>query len=59
MDNTAVTPEGITISLVCPHAGCIVQEKDQKWICGCHGSEFDLEGRLLKGPAKTDLKAVA
>ena len=56
--NTAITPEGSLIDLKCTHKGCIVEEKDGKYVCPCHGAEFDLEGRVIKGPAKRDLEAL-
>jgi isorenieratene synthase len=58
MADTAITPEGTLISLACTHQGCIVDEKDGKYVCPCHGAEFDLEGRVTKGPAKRDLEAL-
>ena len=43
----------------CPHMGCQLEwNPDEKsWGCPCHGSRFDLGGRLLSGPAQTDLAA--
>jgi isorenieratene synthase len=58
MADTAITPEGALISLACTHQGCIVEEKDGKYVCPCHGAQFDLEGRVIKGPAKRDLEAL-
>ncbi len=47
-------------SSVCPHAGCNVSEVTAgKIICPCHGSEFNLDGTVAKGPAKTPLDAKA
>jgi isorenieratene synthase len=53
----AFTPEGTAaISLTCTHQGCTVQrEEDGKFHCPCHGSVFDREGRVEKGPATRDL----
>ncbi|HAS8350586.1 TPA: ubiquinol-cytochrome c reductase iron-sulfur subunit [Vibrio vulnificus] len=42
----------------CPHAGCIPREvsgKNTGWICPCHGSEFDISGRVTKGPSTKNL----
>lgn len=42
----------------CPHAGCIPREVSSKnigWICPCHGSEFDMSGRVTKGPSTKNL----
>ena len=58
MSDFATTPEGIIISLVCTHQGCTVESKGDKYVCPCHGAEFDLEGRVTKGPAKKNLEAI-
>ena len=41
----------------CPHMGCQLEwNPDEKsWDCPCHGSRFDVEGRLLDGPAQIHL----
>jgi glycine/D-amino acid oxidase-like deaminating enzyme/nitrite reductase/ring-hydroxylating ferredoxin subunit len=43
---------------VCPHLGCIVRwnSTEKSWDCPCHGSRFDLQGRVLNGPAKRGLE---
>ena len=44
-------------SAVCPHLGCIVawNAAEQSWDCPCHGSRFDPLGRVIQGPAISDL----
>ncbi|HEU0184744.1 MAG TPA: Rieske (2Fe-2S) protein [Blastocatellia bacterium] len=35
---------------VCPHLGCSVNARAEKFICACHNSEWDVEGATLAGP---------
>ena len=51
------TGENIKIySSTCTHLGCkINQEKNNKFICPCHGSQFSLNGEVIKGPATKNL----
>jgi cytochrome b6-f complex iron-sulfur subunit len=45
---------------VCTHLGCTVEWKSDvnRFICPCHGSEYDLIGRVEKGPANKPLPLV-
>ena len=44
---------------ICPHAGCDMRRKGEitgvGLACNCHGSLFDRNGRVLRGPAERDL----
>lgn len=43
---------------VCTHLGCvpIMNEGDYDgWYCPCHGSHYDISGRIRKGPAPENL----
>jgi glycine/D-amino acid oxidase-like deaminating enzyme/nitrite reductase/ring-hydroxylating ferredoxin subunit len=44
-------------SAVCPHLEGIVawNHAEQTWDCPCHGSRFDKFGKVVNGPAITDL----
>lgn len=48
--------EGIyAISAICTHLGCTIGEGEEKFVCPCHGSEFDFNSRVLQGPATKSL----
>jgi len=41
----------------CSHLGCSIalNEKDRSFDCPCHGSRFNLDGTVLRGPAPAPL----
>ena len=45
----------------CTHLGCEVTYHPEKkeWLCPCHGSIYDVEGRPVSGPAPKALARVA
>lgn len=49
------------VSAICPHMGCVLawNAVERSWDCPCHGSRFDIQGRLLHGPAVKDLEQIA
>ncbi len=40
----------------CTHAGATLKPVEGQFYCNLHGSKFDDEGNVVKGPAKTALK---
>lgn len=49
------------MSLVCTHAGCDMSGDvgASSVFCNCHGSEFNLDGNVLAGPARFGLEHFA
>lgn len=41
------------INAVCTHLGCVVpwNAAENKFICPCHGSRYDNQGKVVRGPA--------
>ncbi len=49
---------GITVfSPICTHLGCGYRwdDSEQKFLCPCHGSSFDVNGQVVGGPAPRPL----
>lgn len=52
------TPEGVmAIYKVCTHLGCLYNwnSQENKFICPCHGSQFQANGSYIQGPAPRSL----
>ncbi|MCJ7433944.1 MAG: ubiquinol-cytochrome c reductase iron-sulfur subunit [Anaerolineales bacterium] len=43
-------------SLICTHLGCTVEDDGDEFACPCHGSRFDKDGAVVKGPAQKSLQ---
>lgn len=44
---------------ICPHLGCVPLPNAGDfggWFCPCHGSHYDVSGRIRKGPAPLNLE---
>jgi len=51
-DNT-LNLESFALNAECTHLGCVVpwDEFQKKFVCPCHGSQYDSTGMVLRGPA--------
>ena len=51
--------EWLVMMGVCTHLGCVPLGGEtgdfQGWFCPCHGSHYDISGRIRKGPAPENL----
>lgn len=55
----AKNPEWLIVIGVCTHLGCIPLPNAGDfggWFCPCHGSHYDISGRIRKGPAPYNLE---
>lgn len=56
-------PQWLVMVGICTHLGCVPlgqKDSDSKgefggWFCPCHGSHYDMSGRIRKGPAPINL----
>jgi ubiquinol-cytochrome c reductase iron-sulfur subunit len=58
-EERAPKPEWLIVVGVCTHLGCVPlanQGEYHGWFCPCHGSHYDLSGRIRKGPAPSNLE---
>jgi len=68
-ENRSIKPEFLVLVGICSHLGCSPQQKTAEakaemgadwaggFLCACHGSKFDLAGRVYKGaPAPVNLE---
>jgi cytochrome b6-f complex iron-sulfur subunit len=48
------------LNAICTHLGCVVpwNAGQNKFICPCHGSQYDAAGKVVRGPAPLSLALV-
>ncbi len=46
----------LAVNLICRHKGCTVELTGDQFVCPCHGSEYDITGKVTHGPSKSNLK---
>lgn len=52
-------PDFIIVLGICPHLGCVPIANAGDfggWFCPCHGSHYDVSGRIRKGPSPLNLE---
>jgi ubiquinol-cytochrome c reductase iron-sulfur subunit len=58
-DRVRAEPEWLVLLGVCTHLGCVPIPNAGDyggWFCPCHGSHYDISGRIRKGPAPYNLE---
>jgi Rieske Fe-S protein len=45
------------VSPICTHRGCTVDIQGESLVCPCHGSTYDRQGTVLRGPAERSLRS--
>mmetsp|Transcript_13688 Transcript_13688/g.29705 ORF Transcript_13688/g.29705 Transcript_13688/m.29705 type:complete len:245 (-) Transcript_13688:281-1015(-) len=58
-DERTLQPEWLVVLGICTHLGCVPISgagEFNGWFCPCHGSHYDVSGRIRKGPAPLNLE---
>lgn len=58
-DDRTLDPEWLVVLGICTHLGCVPISGAgdfNGWFCPCHGSHYDISGRIRKGPAPLNLE---
>jgi len=58
VEDSSISSYGL--NAVCTHLGCVVpwNASENKFICPCHGSQYDNTGKVVRGPAPLSLALV-
>ena len=48
------------LNAVCTHLGCVVpwNKAENKFKCPCHGSQYNADGKVIRGPAPLSLRSL-
>jgi Rieske Fe-S protein len=46
----------VAVSPICMHLGCTVNIEGPRLVCPCHGSMYDRQGAVLRGPTERPLR---
>jgi cytochrome b6-f complex iron-sulfur subunit len=54
------TLESFALNAVCTHLGCVVpwNPSENKFMCPCHGSQYNEQGKVVRGPKSLALAHV-
>lgn len=58
-DDRVHKPQWLVVLGICTHLGCVPLSGAgdyNGWFCPCHGSHYDISGRIRKGPAPLNLE---
>jgi len=58
-EERTLKPEWLIVLGICTHLGCVPISGAgdyNGWFCPCHGSHYDISGRIRKGPAPLNLE---
>jgi ubiquinol-cytochrome c reductase iron-sulfur subunit len=58
-EDRTLKPQWLIVLGICTHLGCVPISGAgdyNGWFCPCHGSHYDISGRIRKGPAPLNLE---
>merc|ERR1719464_1917983 len=58
-EDRAIKPQWLIVLGICTHLGCVPISNAgdfNGWFCPCHGSHYDVSGRIRKGPAPLNME---
>lgn len=57
IDDGSTNIKDFALNAICTHLGCVVpwSAADNKFMCPCHGSQYDADGGVVRGPAPLPL----